>query len=60
VIEFGVSRTKQNKISEKFKMGFEGEELYFQMAKRVLCEKIDLRSNITSNMAKNVFFLLLG
>jgi len=24
-------------------MGFEGEELYFQMLKRVLCEKINLR-----------------
>jgi len=40
-------------------MDFEGEELYFQTPKWVLCEKINLRSNITSNMAKNVFFSLL-
>jgi len=33
-------------------MSFEGEELYFQMPKRVLCEKI----NITSNMARKRVF----
>jgi len=37
-------------------MSSEGEELYFQMPERVLCEKINLRSNITSNIAKKCVF----
>jgi len=37
-------------------MSSEGEELYFQMPKRVLCEKINLWNNITSNMAKKRVF----
>jgi len=41
-------------------MGFEGEELYFQMPKRVLREKNQFEKLYNFEYGKKTFFLLLG